>query len=148
MAQPVGVAGGQQQDVRRDGLIAAKAHEVSHADLLPEPVHVLLLLPGKETAVNKAGGGQLRPHLGGGHTQLGEGSVPRSGMWKISIIRNAENPPPGTAGKNLPANAGDTGSIPGSRRFHMPQSNLGQCAVTEMIMAIFCALQQEAHVPQ
>ena len=29
----------------------------------------------------------------------------------------------GTAGKNLPANAGDVGSIPGLRRFHMSQGN-------------------------
>ena len=133
MAQPIRVAGGQQQDVRGDGLIAAKAHEVSHADLLPEPVHVLLLLPGKETAVNKAGGGRLRPHPGGGRTQLGEGSVPPSGLWKISIIRNAENPPAGTAGKNPPANAGETGSIPGPRTFRMPQSSLGQCAMTSFL---------------
>ena len=34
-----------------------------------------------------------------------------------------------TADRNLPANAGDTGSIPGPGRFHMPRSN-------------------EAHVPQ
>ena len=26
--------------------------------------------------------------------------------------------------KNLPVNAGDTGSIPGPGRFHMPQSNM------------------------
>ena len=92
VAQPIGVAGGQQQDVCGDGLIAAEAHEVSHADLFPEPVHVLLLLPGKDMAVNKAGGAQLRPHLGGGHTQLGEHSAPPSGMWKISVIKSAEDP--------------------------------------------------------
>ena len=31
--------------------------------------------------------------------------------------------PGGTVVKNLPANAGDTGSSPGPRRSHMPQSN-------------------------
>ena len=31
--------------------------------------------------------------------------------------------PGGTVGKNPPANAGDTGSIPGPGRFHMVQSN-------------------------
>ena len=29
----------------------------------------------------------------------------------------------GTVGKNLPANAGDRGSIPDPGRFHMPQGN-------------------------
>ena len=31
--------------------------------------------------------------------------------------------PGGTVVKNLPANAGDMGSIPGLGRFHMPRSN-------------------------
>ena len=31
--------------------------------------------------------------------------------------------PGGTVGKNPPANAGHTGSIPGPGRSHMPQSN-------------------------
>ena len=31
--------------------------------------------------------------------------------------------PGGSAVKNPPANAGDTHSIPGARRSHMPQSN-------------------------
>ena len=31
--------------------------------------------------------------------------------------------PGGAVVKNLPANAGDTGSIPGPGRFHMPWSN-------------------------
>ena len=31
--------------------------------------------------------------------------------------------PGGSVGKNPPANAGDTGSIPNLRRSHMPQSN-------------------------
>ena len=31
--------------------------------------------------------------------------------------------PGGAVGENLPANAGDTGSIPGLGRSHMPRSN-------------------------
>ena len=31
--------------------------------------------------------------------------------------------PDGTADKNLPANAGDTGSVPGPGKFHMLQSS-------------------------
>ena len=31
--------------------------------------------------------------------------------------------PGGTVDKNVPATAGDTGSIPGPGRFHMPRSN-------------------------
>ena len=31
--------------------------------------------------------------------------------------------PGGAVVKNLPANAGDTGSIPGPERFHMPRSS-------------------------
>ena len=31
--------------------------------------------------------------------------------------------PGGTVDRNLPANAGDTGLIPGPGRFHMPWSN-------------------------
>ena len=31
--------------------------------------------------------------------------------------------PSGTVDRNLPANTGDTGSIPGPGRFHMPWSN-------------------------
>ena len=33
------------------------------------------------------------------------------------------NFPGGTVHKNLPVSAGDTGSIPGPGRFHVPQSN-------------------------
>ena len=34
-----------------------------------------------------------------------------------------EDFPGGTMNKNLPDNAGDTGSIPGPGRFHVPRSN-------------------------
>ena len=37
---------------------------------------------------------------------------------------------PGGTEKNPPAKAGDTGSIPGLGRFHMPRSNLSPCATT------------------
>ena len=53
--------------------------------------------------------------------------------------------------KNLPANAGDKGSIPGLQRFHMPHGNqahvpqlLSPCAATTEAHALrACALQQE-----
>ena len=38
--------------------------------------------------------------------------------------------PGGTVVGSLPANAGDTGSSPGPRRFHMLQSKLSPCAAT------------------
>ena len=41
-----------------------------------------------------------------------------------SILKSSkEDFPGGTVDKNLPADAGDTGSIPGLGRSHMPQSN-------------------------
>ena len=40
--------------------------------------------------------------------------------WKNMIERNAEGFPGGIVVKNLPANAGDTGSSPGLGRSHMP----------------------------
>ena len=54
-------------------------------------------------------------------------------------------------GKNLPANSGDTGSIPGLGRFHMLQSNwapvsqlLGpRSATAEACAAGACALQEK-----
>ena len=64
--------------------------------------------------------------------------------------------------KNPPANAGDTGSIPGPGRFHMmwniqacvPQLLSAHAATPEAHMPRACALQQtkssqqEAHTPQ
>ena len=38
--------------------------------------------------------------------------------------------PGGAVVKNLPANAGDTGSSPGPGRSHMPRSDLSLCATT------------------
>ena len=53
--------------------------------------------------------------------------------------------------KNLPANAGDTGSSPGPGRSHMPQSNKvhvpqllsPRATTTEARVPRACALQQE-----
>ena len=39
------------------------------------------------------------------------------------LKRTKQDFPGGTVVKNLPANAGDMGSIPGPGRPHMPQSN-------------------------
>ena len=47
--------------------------------------------------------------------------------------------PSGSVVKNLPASAGDVGSIPGSGRSHMPQSNL----VQEPQLLSLCARAQE-----
>ena len=38
--------------------------------------------------------------------------------------------PGGPVVKNLPANAGDMGSIPGLGRFHMPRGQLNLCTTT------------------
>ena len=42
---------------------------------------------------------------------------------RSALIAAQQDFPGGTVVKNLPANAGDTGSIPGPGRSHMPQSN-------------------------
>ena len=47
-------------------------------------------------------------------------------VWKKKIPRGKkefQGLPGGAVVKNLPANAGDTGSIPGPGRSHMPRSN-------------------------
>ena len=41
----------------------------------------------------------------------------------VTFKRNPWDFPGGTVVKNPPSNAGDTGSIPGPARSHMPQSN-------------------------
>ena len=40
----------------------------------------------------------------------------------INMLKEFRDCPGGTVVKNPPANAGDTGSIPGPGRSHMPQS--------------------------
>ena len=42
---------------------------------------------------------------------------------EIKVLMEFGGFPGGSVVKNLPANAGDMGSIPGQRRSHMPQSN-------------------------
>ena len=46
-------------------------------------------------------------------------------VWVATMIKNSKirDFPSGTAVKNPPANAGDTGSSPGLGRSHMPWSN-------------------------
>ena len=43
--------------------------------------------------------------------------------------------------RNLPANAGDMGSIPGPGRFHMSQSN--KAPAPQLLSSRTCALQQK-----
>ena len=45
---------------------------------------------------------------------IGHGNTMKNELWDF---------PGGTVVKNLPANAGDMGLIPGPGRSHMPQSN-------------------------
>ena len=52
--------------------------------------------------------------------------------------------PAGAVDKNLSANAGDTGSIPGPGKFHMPRSNLAH--VPQILSP--CAATTEACVPR
>ena len=54
---------------------------------------------------------------------------------------NVRDFPGGAVVKNPPANAGDTGSIPGPERSHMPQSN--QARVPQLL-----SLCSRAHTPQ
>ena len=44
-------------------------------------------------------------------------------FYKATIIKTVWDFPGSTVVKNLPANAGDTGSSPGRGRSHMPRSN-------------------------
>ena len=44
-------------------------------------------------------------------------------IFTKDIYKNVQGFPDGAVVKNLPANAGDTGSIPGPGRSHMPRSN-------------------------
>ena len=50
-------------------------------------------------------------------------SLSRFVFSKLSYQKSNWGFPGGTVVKNLPANAGDTGSSPGPGRYHMPQSN-------------------------
>lgn len=87
VAQSIRVTGGQQQNVRRDDLIAAETHKISHSDFFPESIHILLFLPGKETAINKTGRKWIIPEsVWWAHTAHLTKFL-FSGMLKISIIK-------------------------------------------------------------
>ena len=47
----------------------------------------------------------------------------RGRIAKTALKKKNEGFPGSTVVKNLPANAGDTGSSPGPGKSHMPQSN-------------------------
>ena len=51
--------------------------------------------------------------------------------------------PSGLADKNLPANAGDMGSIPGPGRVHMPRGNKAHAPQLLSLRSRACAPQQE-----
>ena len=54
--------------------------------------------------------------------------------------------PGGTGDNNLSANAGDTGSIPGQGRFHMPCSNEARAPqLPKPLAPTACAPQREKH---
>ena len=67
------------------------------------------------------------------HGMWGRRKYPLKGGWRKKLIYKHLNIPlkkeygrdflGGTVVKNPPANAGDTGSIPGPGRSHMPRSN-------------------------
>ena len=64
-----------------------------------------------------------------------------------SVQVHSEDPlwdlPGGLVFKNPPANAGDTGPIPGLRRFHMPRGNWAHVPQLLSLHSRACALQQE-----
>ena len=64
--------------------------------------------------------------------------------WERIIQTRGGDFPGGAVVKNLPANAGDTGSSPGPGRSHMPQSNQA-CAPQLLSLR---ATTTEAHVPR
>ena len=66
------------------------------------------------------------------------------GLTSICRKKVLENFPGGPIVKNLPSNAGDTGSIPGPGRFHMLQGNyVGAPRLLKTECSGACALQQE-----
>ena len=48
---------------------------------------------------------------------------PRPSAARQIILKKSRDCPGGSVGKNLPANAGDTGLIPGPGRSHTPRGN-------------------------
>jgi len=61
VAQSIRVTGGEQQNVRRDDLIAAETHKISHSDFFPESIHILLLLLDGKIEREHNGGQQRVP---------------------------------------------------------------------------------------
>ena len=64
-------------------------------------------------------------------------------IWKLKF-RTFQDGPGGRVDKTPPANAGDTGLIPGKGRFHMPQSN--KVHATQLLSS--CAITTEAGAPR
>ena len=75
---------------------------------------------------------------------------------KVLISLHPWDFPGGAVVKNLPANAGDTGSSPGPGKSHMPRSNLAHvpqllslCSrACEPQLLSPCATTTEAHMPR
>ena len=65
----------------------------------------------------------------------------QSAFQTKSHVKTSRDFPGGPVVKNPPANAVDTGSIPGLRRFHMPQSNKTHVPQPR-------SLHSRAHTPQ
>ena len=62
----------------------------------------------------------LKPNV---NLQLSQSKISIKRLYKASIKEFKQDFPGGAVVKNLPVNAGITGSIPGLGRSHMPQSN-------------------------
>ena len=64
------------------------------------------------------------------------------------IKKIAQDFPGGSVVKNLPANAGDTGSSPGPGRSHMPVEQLSLCATTTEARVPRARAPQQEKPPQ
>ena len=64
----------------------------------------------------------------------------------LAAIYGKQDFPGGPVVKNVPADAGDTGSIPGTGRFHMPQSN--RASVPQPLKSMRREPSQERPPPQ
>ena len=64
------------------------------------------------------------------------------------LITAKKDFPGGTMDRNLSTGAGDTSSIPGLRRFHMPYTELSLCTTfTELVLQDPWVATAEAHAP-
>ena len=82
---------------------------------VPSPNWATVATLGKEGS-----GHGFLSHLLAGYSKILCGAVGPAWAAKVS---KAQGFPGGAVVRNLPANAGDTGLIPGLGRSHMPQSN-------------------------